>query len=40
MDYIEDCVELHRRLCGDDIDDGVAITKLSTLDVMSVLHMS
>ena len=33
-------MELHRRLCGDDIDDCVAITKLSTLDVISVLLMN
>ena len=33
-------MELHRRLCGDDIDDCVAITKLNMLDVVSVLHMN
>ena len=33
-------IELHLRLCGDYIDDSVAITNSSTLDVMSVLHMN
>ncbi|RMX61294.1 hypothetical protein pdam_00023569 [Pocillopora damicornis] len=36
----DDCVGLHKRLRGDNIDDYAAITKLSTLEVVLVVDMN
>ena len=40
LDCIDDCVGLHKRLRGDYIDDYVAITKLSTLEVVLVVDIN